>query len=120
MIRNKRRVERQILILSAVMLAFAALLIPALGQKPVKAEAEIYWLVGKVTAVSPLWTGNGDGSITVDDTPVLIVGSPKAGSDEPTTFKLKHRYVVDLIGHRVLVKGTRRDNAIVARVIEEL
>jgi len=96
----------------------AAVQVGLLFVSPAPAPAGTVVYEGTVTAVSPVWTGNGDGSITVDDTPVLIVGTP--GNDRPTVFKLKHRYVVDLIGRRILVKGKRCINGIIARVIEEI
>ena len=87
-------------------------------------DQKIVSVTGRIVAISPVWTMNGDGDITVrtkDKVSILIqiIGSPSM--KPPTKMELKVKYLKDALYHKVLVEGVRNpDGSIMARLVREL
>lgn len=84
-----------------------------------KAKNHLSVVCGEVTEVSSIWSGNGDGGITIVDshkkkTNISIVGS--TDRFEETAIRLHSvKYVQDLVGKEVDIVLQSKDKAILIR-----
>lgn len=79
---------------------------------------------GTVTEVGQVWTMNGDGSIviTLKNGQKITVGIRGWPADYPRTqIELKSsKYIQDLIGHTVQIRGQLKDGYISADILTEM